>query len=296
MSRIAFAQFNPGNLRKLHTRILGLLNQHVAEVCRASGVLPKWIYKVVVVGNTCMHHVLLGIDPSYVGLAPYAPVMRHALTLQRARAVPEGRAGGARVPAAARGRLRRRRRGGRRAGHADLRGRRRSASPSTSAPTARCCSARRRGCGRARRRPAPPSRAARSATACAARTGAIDRVTVDDDLHVHTIGEADALGICGSGLLDLVAGLLEAGVIDWTGLIQVEQRDALPPRAARPRGDARRGAPGDRAARGRGRRPARDRPHPGRRAAAAARQGRDRLRHRDAAARGGRAGRATWAS
>jgi uncharacterized 2Fe-2S/4Fe-4S cluster protein (DUF4445 family) len=60
--------------------------------------------------------------------------------------------------------------------------------------------------------------------------GAIDRVTVDEDLHVHTIGETDALGICGSGLLDLVAGLLEAGVIDWTGLIQVEQRDALPPR------------------------------------------------------------------
>jgi uncharacterized 2Fe-2S/4Fe-4S cluster protein (DUF4445 family) len=60
--------------------------------------------------------------------------------------------------------------------------------------------------------------------------GAIDRATVDEDLHVHTIGEASALGICGSGLLDLVAGLLEAGVIDWTGLIQVEQRDALPPR------------------------------------------------------------------
>ncbi len=81
MSRIAFAQFDPGNLRKLQTRIIGLLNQHVEQVCRDSGVLAKWIYKVVVVGNTCMHHVLLGIDPSYVGLAPYAPVMRHPLTL-----------------------------------------------------------------------------------------------------------------------------------------------------------------------------------------------------------------------
>src|SRR2546422_4935611 len=37
MSRIAFAQFNPANLRKLHTRIVGLLNQQIAEVCRASG-------------------------------------------------------------------------------------------------------------------------------------------------------------------------------------------------------------------------------------------------------------------
>ena len=33
MSRIAFAQFDPGNLRKLHTRIVGLLNRHVEEIC-----------------------------------------------------------------------------------------------------------------------------------------------------------------------------------------------------------------------------------------------------------------------
>jgi len=51
---------------------------------------------------------------------------------------------------------------------------------------------------------------------------------VDDDIGIHTLGDADALGICGSGLLDLVAGLLDAGVIDWTGLIQVDARDTLP--------------------------------------------------------------------
>ena len=81
MSRIAFAQFDAARLRQLTTRIIGLLNQHVEHVCRESGVLAKWIYKAVVVGNSCMHHVLLGIDPSYVGLAPYAPVMRHALVV-----------------------------------------------------------------------------------------------------------------------------------------------------------------------------------------------------------------------
>src|SRR5262249_58675182 len=81
MSRIAFAQFDAGNLRKLQTRIIGLLNQHIEQVCRDSGVPPKWIYKVAIVGNTCMHHMLLGIDPSYVRLAPYAPLIRHPLTL-----------------------------------------------------------------------------------------------------------------------------------------------------------------------------------------------------------------------
>jgi uncharacterized 2Fe-2S/4Fe-4S cluster protein (DUF4445 family) len=60
--------------------------------------------------------------------------------------------------------------------------------------------------------------------------GAIDRVAVEDDLRVHTIGETPPLGICGSGLIDLLAGLLQAGVIDPSGLIRVEDRDALPPR------------------------------------------------------------------
>src|SRR4029077_5688895 len=61
MSRIAFAQFDAGNLPKLQTRIIGLLNQHVERVTADSGVLAKWIYKVVIVGNTCMHHMLLGL-------------------------------------------------------------------------------------------------------------------------------------------------------------------------------------------------------------------------------------------
>jgi uncharacterized 2Fe-2S/4Fe-4S cluster protein (DUF4445 family) len=60
--------------------------------------------------------------------------------------------------------------------------------------------------------------------------GAIDRVVVEDDLRVHTIGEMPPLGICGSGLIDLLAGLLQAGVIDASGLIRVEDRDTLPPR------------------------------------------------------------------
>jgi len=55
--------------------------------------------------------------------------------------------------------------------------------------------------------------------------GAIDRVRVDaDGIQVHTIAEAAAQGICGSGLIDLIAGLLDAGVIDWTGLIDLDRR------------------------------------------------------------------------
>jgi uncharacterized 2Fe-2S/4Fe-4S cluster protein (DUF4445 family) len=228
MSRIAFAQESPANLRKLRLRVVGLLNQHIAHVCRESGVLPKWIYKVVVVGNTCMHHLLLGIDPTYLGLAPYAPVVRHALVVP-ARDLPLRIAPGARVcllpliagfvgadavavilatrlDESARVRI--------------------AVDIGTNGEVLLGSRERLWACSA----PAGPAlEGAQIRHGMRAALGAIDRVTVGDDLQVHTIGDTDALGICGSGLIDLVAGLLDAGVIDWTGLIQVETRELLPP-------------------------------------------------------------------
>jgi len=227
MSRIAFAQFNPGNLRKLHTRIIGLLNQHVEQICRESGVLAKWIYKVVVVGNTCMHHILLGIDPSHVGLAPYAPVMRHAVTLSARelflKVAPEARVcllplvagfvGADAVGVALATRIYE---------SAEIRI---AVDIGTNGEVLLGSRDRLWACSA----PAGPAlEGAQIRHGMRGALGAIDRVSVDDDIHVHTIGETDALGICGSGIIDLLAGLLEAGVIDWTGLIQVETRHALP--------------------------------------------------------------------
>ena len=228
MSRIAFAQFNPTNLRKLHTRIIGLLNQHVAEVCRASGVLPKWIYKAVVVGNTCMHHLLLGIDPSHVGLAPYAPVMRHAAVLPARelllKIAPEARvcllplvAGFVSADAVAVALATR---------LADSPALRVAVDIGTNGEVLLGSRERLFACSA----PAGPAlEGAQIRHGMRGAQGAVDRVTIDADVRVHTIGETPALGICGSGLIDLLAGLLDAGVIDWTGLIRVEARDSLPP-------------------------------------------------------------------
>jgi uncharacterized 2Fe-2S/4Fe-4S cluster protein (DUF4445 family) len=231
MSRIAFAQFNPGNLRKLHTRIIGLLNQHVAEVCRESGVLAKWIYKAVIVGNTCMHHLLLGIDPSHVGLAPYAPVMRHAATLAARdlplKIAPEARVcllplvagfvGADAVAVTLATRL------------AEGDALRIAVDIGTNGEVILGSRARVMACSA----PAGPAlEGAQIRHGMRGALGAIDRVTIDDDIHIHTIGEAPPLGICGSGLIDLLAGLLRVGAVDWTGLIAVDARAALPPRLA----------------------------------------------------------------
>ncbi|MGH7313183.1 MAG: ASKHA domain-containing protein, partial [Candidatus Rokuibacteriota bacterium] len=229
MSRIAFAQFNPGNLKKLTTRIVGLLNQHVAEVCREAGVLPKWIYKVVVVGNTCMHHLLLGIDPSWVGLAPYAPVMRHPFVLPARdlflKVAPEARVcllplvagfvGADAVAVAMATRID--------VGHSL----RLAVDIGTNGEVIMGSRQRLWACSA----PAGPAfEGAQIRHGMRGAQGAIDRLVVEDDLRVHTIGETPPLGICGSGLIDLLAGLLQAGVIDPSGLIRVEDREALPPR------------------------------------------------------------------
>jgi uncharacterized 2Fe-2S/4Fe-4S cluster protein (DUF4445 family) len=228
MSRIAFAQFNPTNLRKLQTRIVGLLNRHIEQACRESGVLARWIYKVVIVGNTCMHHLLLGIDPSHVGLAPYAPVMRHALTVAAhevpLKVAPEARVcflplvagfvGADAVAVALATRI---------GDGADVRI---AVDIGTNGEVLLGSRDRLLACSA----PAGPAlEGAQIRHGMRGAAGAIDRVRVDDDLRLHTIGDAAALGICGSGLIDLLAGLLDAGVIDWTGLIQVDGREALPP-------------------------------------------------------------------
>lgn len=51
--------------------------------------------------------------------------------------------------------------------------------------------------------------------------GAIDKVTVrNGKLACHTIGEGEAVGICGSGVVDALACLLETGQIDETGYLE----------------------------------------------------------------------------
>ena len=228
MSRIAFAQFDPGNLRKLQTRIIGLLNQHIEQISRESGVLTKWIYKVVVVGNTCMHHLLLGIDPSYVGLAPYAPVVRHPLILPARdlflRLPPEARVcllplvagfvGADAVAVALATRI------------DDSPALRIAVDIGTNGEVLLGSRERLWACSA----PAGPAlEGAQIRHGMRAAVGAIDRVAAEEgDLRLHTIGDGPAQGLCGSGLLDAVAALLDLGVVDWTGLIDVEGRDRLP--------------------------------------------------------------------
>ncbi|MBL4891063.1 MAG: DUF4445 domain-containing protein [Rhizobiaceae bacterium] len=61
--------------------ILKAINDYIKEACKQVDIEAKHLYKIIVVGNTCMHHIFLGMDTSNVGLAPYAPNIRKSLVL-----------------------------------------------------------------------------------------------------------------------------------------------------------------------------------------------------------------------
>jgi len=63
--------------------------------------------------------------------------------------------------------------------------------------------------------------------------GAIDRVTVENgDLKVHVIGDGKALGICGSGLVDAIAALLDLEILSESGRM-ADKEDLPEPLAGR---------------------------------------------------------------
>jgi uncharacterized 2Fe-2S/4Fe-4S cluster protein (DUF4445 family) len=50
-----------------------------------------------------------------------------------------------------------------------------------------------------------------------AAAGAVEKAVFADDLQIHTIGGGTAAGFCGSALIDLLAGLLDSGIVSSTG-------------------------------------------------------------------------------
>jgi len=72
ISRIAQCK-NPGGLQKLQKAVVDTLNKLTTEMTGQAGVDIQSINHVVVAANTVMVHLLLGLDPQYLRLSPYVP-------------------------------------------------------------------------------------------------------------------------------------------------------------------------------------------------------------------------------
>lgn len=228
MSRIAYAQFDTKKLATLRARALNAIGDFIKEACAEAGISAQHIYKLIVVGNTCMHHVLLGIDVSYVGLAPYAPTVNDAIVVS-ASELPLKAAPNAQVcllPIVA---------------------------GFVGADTMACVLATRiyesedmralvdigtngevimghKGRLMACSAPAGPAlEGAQIRHGMRGALGAVEKIEIGDDVSCVVIGNVPAIGICGSGLIDACAKLVESGIMDRSGRFLRKGRELLPP-------------------------------------------------------------------
>jgi uncharacterized 2Fe-2S/4Fe-4S cluster protein (DUF4445 family) len=76
ITRISFCQSRVNGLQELQDNLLNCLNTLIREAAQEAGINPEKILEAVVVGNTVMHHLFGGLDPRRLSLAPYTPVLQ----------------------------------------------------------------------------------------------------------------------------------------------------------------------------------------------------------------------------
>jgi uncharacterized 2Fe-2S/4Fe-4S cluster protein (DUF4445 family) len=72
MSRVSYAMMNPGGDTEMTTVVRGAMDFLATDLAADAGIDPAQIVEAVVVCNPVMHHLLLGIDPVELGQAPFA--------------------------------------------------------------------------------------------------------------------------------------------------------------------------------------------------------------------------------
>ena len=217
ISRISHGMNGPDAIQELQGAVIATMNTILAELYRETGVSPQQTYEAVVVGNVTMLHLLFGIDPTPLSMAPFTPAFMDQLSIE-AREVglkihPHGYiqtlpALGAYVGAdivagvLATGVVREDRlrvfvdvgtNGEIVLGNAQR-------ALATAAPAGPAFEGSQIKCG------------------MRATVGAIEGVQLGERIELQIIGgDVPAEGICGSGLVDAVAQLLLAGLLDYSG-------------------------------------------------------------------------------
>lgn len=189
----------------------------LGDLCRDAGIQREQVKAVCIVGNTCMHHFLLNISPDPLVHAPYHPAVKEALLLEAAdcgfHAHPDAKLF---LPPVIAGFVGSDTVGCLLAGDWEnkevltllidigtngelvLGTRRRMIACSTAA--------------------GPAFEGAKIQCGMRGAPGAVDHVSLEDGRIVWSVvGGGEAKGICGSGLIDLIAVLRKTGDIDESG-------------------------------------------------------------------------------
>ncbi|WP_213683849.1 ASKHA domain-containing protein [Roseicyclus sp.] len=81
MSRVSYVMMNPGGDREMTEAVQEAIANLAVEIAAEAGIDPALIFETVIVCNPVMHHLLLGIDPVELGQAPFALATSGSMTL-----------------------------------------------------------------------------------------------------------------------------------------------------------------------------------------------------------------------
>ncbi len=82
ISRISYAMKSPGKGVRLQKLVVKAINQLVIDLCAEAGAEAEEIVEAVVVGNTAMHHLLVGLPVRQLALSPFVPAVSRALDIK----------------------------------------------------------------------------------------------------------------------------------------------------------------------------------------------------------------------
>jgi uncharacterized 2Fe-2S/4Fe-4S cluster protein (DUF4445 family) len=224
MSRISYSMEGAENLQRLTDAVVGGINEIIKECCQKGNVKPNEIYESVFVGNTCMHHLFLGINPRHIGLSPYVPSISTGINveakklnlnlLKNGNVFTVGTMGGFVGADTVAGIL-----------VADMLdsdeitflidiGTNTEIALGNRDKIMACSCA-----------SGPAFEGMQVKNGMRAATGAIEKISIDPktlEINYRTIDDVKPVGICGSGLIDAPAEMLKAGIIDNKGRFQKE--------------------------------------------------------------------------
>lgn len=81
MSRVSYVMMHPGGDAEMTLAVRGAINQLLREVTAEAGVSTDDVLDLTFVANPIMHHLLLGIDPTQLGGAPFALATDEAVAI-----------------------------------------------------------------------------------------------------------------------------------------------------------------------------------------------------------------------
>jgi uncharacterized 2Fe-2S/4Fe-4S cluster protein (DUF4445 family) len=206
--------------------VRGGINENLRILYERQSIHPNHVCDMTVVGNTAMHHLALGLSPVGLGSAPFAPAAAEPLTYRASElGIDMNPNGGVHFPPPIAGfvgsdalaviaatRLSHKKRP---AMAIDIGTNTEIALVKDGRITVTSCAS------------GPAFEGYQMRNGMKAVAGAIERVRITKEgeaVDIATIAGAPPVGICGSGVVDLLAGLVRAGVVDKTGRMQKHPR------------------------------------------------------------------------